>query len=74
MAALVVHAEPLSSAPSSPRRPTAHPAPKTAVRAPSVAVSAFASTRWLSGTTCGSAADRPDPTKRLMPVTSSAET
>ncbi len=30
---------------------------------------ALASTRWSSSTTCGSEADRPEPTNRLMPVT-----
>lgn len=46
--------------------------PNTAVTAPRVVARAFAVTMERSGTTCGSAAESPDPANREMAITSSA--
>ena len=47
-------------------------APTNAAAAPTAVATAFIATTCPRGTTCGSDADRPEPTKRETPLTSSA--
>ncbi len=60
--------------PNTARSPTADPAPMTEITAPSVVATALPSTRCCRGTTCGSAAESPESTNRLMPIAISAPT
>ena len=65
-------AEPVSFAPNSQRGSSMKLAPTKLATAPTAVASAFIVTTCSRGTTCGSAADRPEVTNRLTPLTSSA--
>ena len=65
-------AEPVSFAPNSQRGSSMKLAPRNAETAPTAVASAFIVTTCSRGTTWGSEADRPEVTKRLTPLTSSA--
>ena len=65
-------AAPVSSAPNSQRGSSMKLAPRNAAAAPVAVATAFIVTTCSRGTTCGSAADRPDETNRVKPLTINA--
>ncbi len=68
----MIAAAPASSAPNSQRGTSMKVAPRNAAAPPVAVATAFIVTTWSRGTTSGSAADRPDETKRVKPLTINA--
>ena len=68
----MIAADPASLAPNSTRGSSMKFAPRNVATAPTATATEFIVTTCSRGTTCGSAADRPDATKRVNPLTISA--
>ena len=68
----MIEAAPGSPAPKNARGTSMKSAPRNAAVAPVAVATEFIVTTRSRGTTCGSAADRPDVTNRLKPLTTSA--
>ena len=68
----MIAAAPVSSAPNNQRGSSMKLAPRNAAACPVAVATEFIVTTWSRGTTSGSAADRPDETKRVKPLTINA--
>jgi hypothetical protein len=68
----MIAAAPVSSAPKNDRGGSIERAPRKAASAPVAVAAEFIATTRSRGTTSGSAADRPDDTKRVKPLTINA--
>ena len=68
----MIAAAPVSSAPNSQRGSSMKLAPRNAAAPPVAVATEFIVTTWSRGTTSGSAADRPDETNRVKPLTINA--
>ena len=68
----MITADPVSPAPNNPRGSNMKLAPRNAAAAPAAADTEFIRTTSARGTTCGRAADRPEPTNRVKPLAISA--
>ena len=68
----MIAAAPVSPAPKSHRGTSMKAAPRNAAAPPVAVATEFIVTTWSRGTTSGSAAERPDETKRVKPLTINA--